>query len=75
MVKIGLLIAVIIGRILVKQDRRVPVHRLVRGMLVDVGREIAHVAAVSELYLNVAAVYLLETTIIRGVIHRLKLVV
>jgi hypothetical protein len=75
MVKIRLLVAVIICIILVEEDRRVPVHRLVRGMLVDVGREIAHVAAVSELYLNVAAVYLLEATIIRGVIHRLKLVV
>ena len=46
-------------------------HWLVRSMLVDVGREIALIASVRELNLNVAAVYLLEAAIIRGVIHRL----
>jgi hypothetical protein len=71
MVKIRLLVAVIVCVILVEEDRRVPVHRLIRGVLVDVGREIAHIAAVSELYLNVATVYLLEAPIIRGVVHRL----
>ena len=75
MVKIRLLVAVIVGCILAKQDWRVPVHRLVRSMLMDVGCEIAHVAAVSKRYLNVAAVYLLEAAIIRGVVHRLQLVV
>jgi hypothetical protein len=50
-------------------------HWLVRGMLVDVGREIALIASVRELNLNVARVDLLQPTIIRGVINRLKLVI
>jgi hypothetical protein len=50
-------------------------HWLVRSMLVDVGREIALIASVRELNLNVARVDLLQPTIIRGVIHRLKEVI
>ena len=44
-------------------------------MLMDVGREIALIASVSEWDLNVARVYLLETTKVCGIVHRLKLVV
>jgi hypothetical protein len=75
MVKIGLLIDVIICGILIKEDGRVAMHWLVRGVLVDVGREIALVASVSELNLNVTTMNLLELPKVCGIIHRLKLVV
>ena len=68
MIKIGLLIDVIVSVILVKEDRRVAMHWLVRSVLMNVGREIALVAAVSLWNHNVSRVNLLQTTVIRGVV-------
>lgn len=68
MIKIRLLVDIIVGVILVKEDGRVAMYRLVRGMLMDIGREIALVTAVRELNLNVSRMNLLQTTVIRGVV-------
>jgi hypothetical protein len=68
MVKIRLLIDVIVCIILIKEDGGVAMHWLVRGVPMNVGCEIALVAAICELNLNVSRVNLLQTTIIRGVV-------